>query len=144
MEGFLGTRALLWADLSLVLTWALAVAALVGWRLARRRGFPRHCRLMTVATLLNWLPALVVMLPPWVALATLGTRTFTNSRLFVPLMHGAAGISAQLLMTYTVVRMNWLKRLPPRRIRYLMWVTLIMWLLAVLGGTGVYFLLYVG
>jgi uncharacterized membrane protein YozB (DUF420 family) len=143
MDGFLGTRALIQSDVALVLTWVLLAAAAAGWRLARRRRFPYHCRTMAVAALLNWVPALVVMLVPWWGLAAQGVGALANVRMLAPLAHGAAGIVAQLLMTYTVVRMYWLKRLPPRRTHWLMMAAWALWLLATVGGTGVYLLLYV-
>ncbi|MGD1997074.1 MAG: hypothetical protein PVH62_09910 [Anaerolineae bacterium] len=143
MEGFLGTRAELGSDLALVFTLTLGVAAVAGWLRARRRRFPFHCRLMAVAALANWAAVLSVMLPPWISLARSGTAAFAGTRTFVPLVHGAAGVATQLLMTYTVVRMYWLKRLPPRRTHRLMVVALLLWVLTSIGGTGVYLLLYV-
>lgn len=142
MEGFLGTKASLLPDLSLVLTLDLFAVALAGWLLARRRAFPVHCRIMAIAALVNWIPVLIVMVPAWAGLLT-GATDLTGGRRFVPLGHGLAGGGAQLLMTYTAVRMQWLKQLPPRRPRWLMVATLVFWGLAAIGGMGVYLLLYI-
>jgi len=142
MNGFLGTTALFPADLALVLSWVLGLTAVGAWALARRRRFPPHCRIMAVTALLNWLPVLIVMIPVWVGLwGSIGR--IAETRLFPPLMHGLIGLVSQSLMTYTVVRMNWLKRLPPRNTRWLMRITLLLWLLTVIGGTAIYGLLYV-
>ncbi len=142
MSGLLGSRALLIADLTLIGQWALAAVAVGGWILARRKGFPTHCRLMAWVTFLAYLPILVGMVPTWVGLARLGNVVFARQATVVPFMHGVTGGLAQLLMTYTVVRMNWRRRWPPRRPLWLMRIALALWLLSNVGGTLVYLLLY--
>lgn len=57
--------------------------------------------------------------------------------------HGLLGGLTQLLMTYTVARMYWLENLPPREPIWLMRVTIVLWMLSLLGGIVVYLLLYV-
>jgi len=139
MRGFLGTSASLRADVVLLVTVALGIAAIIGGVLARRRHFPPHCRLLAVATFLNWLPLLVGMIPQWTGLFG---SDLSSPLIGVPMIHGVAGLVVQALMTYTVVRMNWLKRLPPRRPRWLMRVALVLWMISVVSGLGVYLLLY--
>lgn len=139
MGGFLGTSASLRADLVLVSTLALGIAGAVGAVLARRKRFPPHCRLLTAATFLNWLPLLVGMIPQWTGL--IGSD-LSSPFVSVPMLHGIAGLFVQALMTYTVVRMNWLKRLPPRRPRWLMRIAMALWMLSVVSGIGVYLLFY--
>jgi uncharacterized membrane protein YozB (DUF420 family) len=127
---------------SLAITAVLAVAALAGWLVARQRRFPSHCRIMAWAALLNWAPILVVMVPSW--LGTLRSpRGLASVGGLVPVGHGVVGAITQLLMTYTAARMNWLKSLPPRRTKWLMRVTMTLWLLATVGGIAVYLYLYV-
>lgn len=139
MGGFLGTSASLRADVVLLVTVVLGVAAVIGGALARRKRFPPHCRLLAVATFLNWLPLLVGMIPQWVGLIR---GDLSSPFVSVPMIHGIAGLVVQVLVTYTVVRMNWLKRLPPRRPRWLMRVALALWMISVVSGLGVYLLLY--
>lgn len=139
MGGFLGTSASLRADLVLVSTLALGIAGGIGAMLAHRKRFPLHCRLLAAATFLNWLPLLVGMIPQWIGL--IGSD-LSSPFVSVPMLHGIAGLFAQALMTYTVVRMNWLKRLPPRRPRWLMRAALTLWMISVISGLGVYLLLY--
>ena len=129
--------------ISLALTLGMGVAAFVGWQLARRRRFPVHCRLMATAALLNWVPILLVMIPSWLGLAAHRAWTLGGPTTLVPLAHGVLGGVSQLLITYTAVRMNWLKRLPPHNTRLLMRVALVFWLLSALGGIGVFLLWYV-
>ncbi|MCS7283663.1 MAG: hypothetical protein RMK65_03660 [Anaerolineae bacterium] len=142
MPGFFGTQALLIADLALIAMWALGLVAVGGWVVARRRGFPTHCRLMAWVTFAAYLPILVAMVGPWLGLFRLGSAVFAQPQTVVPFMHGVVGGLAQLLMTYTVVRMNWRRKWPPRRPLWLMRVSLLFWLLTVVGGTWVYLTLY--
>ena len=144
MEGFLGTDAPLWSDLSLVLTGVFAIVAAVGGINGRRRRISQHCPLMATGALLNWIPVLVVMIPTWLGVAA-DTADVPPTMLgtLAPLGHGVLGAITQLLMTYTVARMYWLEDLPPDRPIWLMRSTMILWILTVVGGTAVYATLYV-
>ena len=142
MNGFLGTTASLWSDLSLVLTWVLLIVASFGAIQAHRRRFSAHCPVMAVAAFINWLPVLVIMIPQWIGVATgavtLASGAFANA----PILHGVLGAVTQLLMTYTVTRMYWVEQLPPQEPLWLMRITLTLWLLTVIGGTAVYVISY--
>jgi hypothetical protein len=143
LNGFLGTSASVWSDLSLVFTLLLAAAAALGGVQRRRRRFLRHCPVMAAAALLNWIPVLVVMIPAWIGVVT-GKEELTTGPLgAAPVFHGVLGGIAQLLMTYTVIRMYLIKRLPPRQPIWLMRTTLGFWLLSVVGGAAVYVVTYV-
>jgi len=144
MDGFLGTEASFLSDLSLVATWALGVAAAVGAVNGRRRRISKHCPVMATAALLNWLPILAVMIPTWLGVAADATRVPSGLPTIASLGHGGIGALTQLTMTYTVVRMYWLEDLPPRREIWLMRAAIVLWIVTVLGGTGVYVSLYVG
>lgn len=137
MNGFLGTSASLWSDLSLTLTLILGAVAAFGGIQARKKRLSTHCPVMAVAAILNWVPALVVMIPTWLG----GVNSGGLGR--IPLIHGVLGSATQLLMTYTVIRMYWYKQLPPDRPLWLMRVTMILWLMTLVGGTAVYLALYV-
>ena len=143
MAVFLGTRASLPSDLSLVLTWALGVAAAVGAIHGRRRRISKHCPVMAAAALINWVPVLVVMIPTWFGVAVGTAGVSSGLPKLVSIGHGLIGAVAQLTMTYTVVRMYWMEDLPPRRPIWLMRTAITLWILTVLGGTGVYVTLYV-
>jgi uncharacterized membrane protein YozB (DUF420 family) len=143
MAGFLGTKASLLSDLSLILTWIFGIVAAVGAVNGLRRRISRHCPLMAAGALLNWLPVLVVMIPKWFGVvAETGEGTGGVSTI-APLGHGVLGTVTQLLMTYTVIRMYWLEDLPPRRPLWLMRITGILWGLTLIGGVAVYVTLYV-
>ncbi len=144
MAGLFGTQALWVADLVLVAIGAMGGLAVAGWGFARRRGFLAHCRLMAWVTFVAYLPILGGMIGPWLGLARQGSAVFGQAQTLAPFMHGVLGGLAQLLMTYTVVRMNWRRKWPPRRPLWLMRIALLLWLLAIIGGTGTYLTLYLG
>jgi hypothetical protein len=142
MNGFLGTTASLWSDLSLVFTWTLLIVASFGAIQAHRRRFSTHCPVMALAAFLNWIPVLVVMIPQLIGVATGSETLATGALANAPLFHGVLGAVTQLLMTYTVTRMYWVERLPPKEPLWLMRVTLTLWSLTVIGGTAVYVVAY--
>ncbi len=145
MSGFLSSQSSLLADLSLILSVILGLLAAFGAVQAKRKRFSSHCPLLTSAALANWLPILIVMLPTWWQRLTASQQPAPSSGLagIAPLAHGVIGAIVQLLMTYTVIRMNWLRSLPPRRTRWLMRAAMGLWLLTLLGGVGVYAVLYI-
>jgi hypothetical protein len=143
MEGFFGTEASLGSDISLVLVWAFGIVALLGAIQAHRRRFSRHCPLMAVAALSNWVPVLLVMIPKLLEIGSGEVALQPGLPSLAPIGHGVLGTVTQLLMTYTVTRMYWAEQLPPREPIWLMRTTLGLWILSAIGGTSVYLLLYV-
>jgi len=142
VNGFLGTSASLWSDLSLVITLLLGGVAAFGGIRARQKRFSTHCPVMAAAAFLNWIPVLVVMIPTWIGVV-MGTETLATGPLSsAPVFHGVLGGATQLLMTYTVARMYWVKQLPPDRPIWLMRTTLGLWLLTAIGGVAVYVVSY--
>jgi uncharacterized membrane protein YozB (DUF420 family) len=142
MEGFLGTEASLWSDLSLILVWGLGIAAILGAIQARRERFARHCPIMAAAALSNWAPVLLVMIPTAFEIASGEVALQPGLTSLAPIGHGVLGTVTQLLMTYTVTRMYWAEQLPPEKPIWLMRTTLTLWILTAIGGTSVYMLLY--
>lgn len=142
MSGLFGTEASIASDLSLVVTMVLAIVGAYGGLKARQQQYSRHCPVMAAAALLTWLPAVFVMVPVWLEVVR-GSETIAPAQWRVaPVFHGALGLVALLLMTYTVTRMYWLKQLPPEQPVWLMRSTLGLWLLAVIGGVSVYLVAY--
>lgn len=142
MNGFLDTSATFISDLSLVLTLLFSTFAIGGLVQARRKKFSTHCPVMAVAALLNWIPVALVMTPIWIELFQ-ADQIFTEISSLTPVFHGFLGMPTQLLMTYTVVRMYWIKNLPPKQPLWLMRLTLVLWMLTLLGGSLVYIVKYV-
>ena len=143
MNGFLGTKANFWSDTSLLFTIILGMAAAFGGIQARKKEFSRHCPVMAISAFLNWIPVLLLMIPNWIAHLQ-GTNSLATGFLAnVPIIHGVLGGFTQLLMTYTVTRMYWLKSLPPEKPIWLMRTTIIFWLFTVIGGLAVYTIAYI-
>mgnify|MGYP006289674877 CR=1 FL=1 len=126
---------------SLIVSVLLGVIAAFGGLFAHQHRFPAHCRTMQVAALLNWVPVLGFMIPSWVSILRSGEIALTLIDL-APLVHGVLSLGVQALMTYTVFRVTRMEK--PRQARPLMQVTLTLWILAVVGGIGLYLLLYRG
>jgi uncharacterized membrane protein YozB (DUF420 family) len=143
MNGLFGTAAPLSSDLSLIVTILLACVAAFGGIRARQKRFSTHCSVMASAALLNWIPVLSLMIPVWLRIIegqeTLASGPFST----IPIFHGILGGVTQLLMTYTVIRMVWMKSLPPEKPLWLMRVTILLWILTVIGGVGVYVVSFV-
>ena len=143
MNGFLGTSASIFSDISLISTILLGLIAVFGGLQAHRKRFSTHCPVMATAALLNWVPVLLLMIPNWIRLIN-GTLNLASGTFFsVPIFHGVLGGLTQLLMTYTVVRMYIIDTLPPKNPLWLMRITIALWLLTVLGGIGVYIVSFV-
>ena len=143
MNGFLGTSASVWSDLSLVVTLVLGAVAIFGAIRARQKRFSSHCPVIAGAALINWIPVLWVMIPGSIGVVTGAKPLVTGTLAVAPVFHGLLGAVTQLLMTYTVIRMYLLKQLPPDRPIWLMRSTLALWMLALIGGVGVYVVSFV-
>ena len=141
MNGLLGTSAGISADLSLLLSAICWSIALFGAIQAWRKKFSKHCPIMPWAALLNWVPVLFVMIPTTWSVLVGG---WSGQSSLLPIIHGVLGGITQLLMTYTVIRMYWVKTLPPTKPLWLMRTTITLWTLAFMGGTVVYISLYLG
>lgn len=143
MHGFLGTAASLSSDISLIMMWGLLIVAFLGYLQARKKHFDKHEAIMPWAALLNWIPILVVMVP--VMSRIISGKYHLTGGVFGPLpyFHAALGLTTQVLLTYTVIRMKWATDFPPKKPLWLMRIALIMWVLTVLGGTFLYLAAYV-
>lgn len=144
MRGILGTSASLWSDLSLISVVILAALATFGAVRAHQKRFSTHCPVMAVAALANWVPVLLLMIPRWFQVVMRSESMLSGPLVTVPIGHGVLGLVTQLLMTYTVTRMYWLKQLPPASPIWLMRITLGLWMLTAIGGVAVYVLYVTG
>lgn len=143
MNGFFGTGAPLLSDLSLLASILLGCMAAFGGIQARKKHFSKHCPLMAYAAMLNWIPVLVVMVPTFIR-AIQGIQTLAEGPFAgMPIFHGILGTFSQLIMTYTVIRMYGVKSLPPKNPLWLMRAAILLWLLTVVGGIGVYMVRFV-
>ncbi|MBG0788175.1 MAG: hypothetical protein H0S79_24065 [Anaerolineaceae bacterium] len=138
MNGFFGTTASYNSDLSLITSIFFFGVGLIAYFQARNRKFGPHANLMVWAVLLNWIPILIVMIPTALKIVQYDLKLTTGVFAMMPIIHAVIGTVAQLVMTYTVIRMKWARKLPPRRTRVLMRVAMVLWVLTILGGIGLY------
>jgi uncharacterized membrane protein YozB (DUF420 family) len=146
-HGFLGTKAGLGADLTLVLSIVAAVLFTIGVVLAKRGKLEAHGRMQTAAVCLNailvllWMVrSLVVYILPEIP-AKLGERSYA-----VTTVHAVAGLIGVLLGVFIVLRANDLVPLKLRFTDYKPWmrISYVLYMLATLGGVVAYVLIYRG
>jgi uncharacterized membrane protein YozB (DUF420 family) len=114
--GFLGTKAILLSDISLVLILLTAILFTIGWRLIRHDHVQAHRWVQTAAAALNAMVVLSVMIYSFYAhiLPGLPGKFFEGSY-GVTTVHALVGIIGLLLGIFVVLRGN---RLVPLRLRF--------------------------
>ena len=144
--GFLGTRALFYADLSLVLILFTAALFTLGWRLAVRKRFAPHRWVQTAAAALNTLVVLAVMVPSFISFILPGIpRKLLVGTYGVTALHALIGLLGLLLGVFVVLRAYGLM---PRRLRFrnykpFMRTSYALYMLSTLFGLIVYIAVYV-
>jgi uncharacterized membrane protein YozB (DUF420 family) len=147
--GFLGTRAPLHSDLSLILILFSAVIFTIGWRLAIRKKFKIHRWTQTSSAILNSIVVLVVMIPSFIIYILPGIlNKLLVGTYGVTTVHALIGILGLLLGVFVVLRANQVKFVP-KRLRfknYKLFMRTSYWLymLATLVGVIVYVAVYIG
>lgn len=146
-HGFLGTKAGLGADLTLILMIVAAVLFTVGVVLAKRKRMQAHGRVQTAAVCLNavlvlfWMVrSLFVYIIPEIP-SKLGQSMYA-----VTTVHAVVGLVGMLLGVFIVLRTS--DRVP-QRLRFtdyklFMRVSYMLYMLAALGGVLAYILIYRG
>jgi uncharacterized membrane protein YozB (DUF420 family) len=122
---------------------------LVGFAYARRKMFePNHKLVMTTITISNWFLIGLVMVVSYshIVEPEIKAGTINKAYVLVPTLHAAAGLIAQLVATYLVIRM-WFENILPewikvKNIKRYMRFTLAMWLITAALGLGVWFSFY--
>jgi len=146
MPGFLGTKATLRSDLTLVLILITAVLFNVGLILARRKQFKAHRWVQTASMSVNTLVVLISMVTSYIIYilpgipAKLGQGDYA-----VTTVHGIVGAIALLLGVFVALRGN---ELVPKGLRFKNYKLFMRWayalyMLATLGGVGVYIIVFV-
>jgi uncharacterized membrane protein YozB (DUF420 family) len=145
--GFLGTRAPLHSDLSLVLIVFSAVLFTTGWRLAVRKNFETHRWIQTTAAILNTIAVLVVMIPSFIIYILPGIPgKLLEDTYGVTTIHAFIGTLGLLLGVFVVLRANGLvpERLRFKNYKLFMRTSYALYMLATLVGVIVYVAVYVG
>lgn len=144
--GFLGTKASLRSDLTLVLILVTAVLFNVGFILARRKHFEAHRWVQTVSVAMNTLVVLISMVTSFIIHILPGIPSKLNQGDYaVTTVHGIIGALALLLGVFVALRGN---KLVPKRLRFEDYKLFMRWayalyMLATLGGVIVYIIVFV-
>jgi uncharacterized membrane protein YozB (DUF420 family) len=135
--GFLGTRALLHSDLSLILILFSASLFTIGWRLAVRKNFEIHRLVQTSAAILNTIVVLAVMIASFIIYILPGIPgKLLEGTYGVTTVHAFTGTLGLLLGVFVVLRANGLvpKRLRFRNYKLFMRTSYALYMLATLVG----------
>lgn len=147
--GFLGTRAPLHSDLSLILILLSAILFTIGWRLAVRKKFKIHRWIQTGAAILNTLVVLIVMIASFIIYILPGIpNKLLEGTYGVTTVHAFIGALGLLLGVFVVLRANQVKFVP-KRLRFknyklFMRTSYYLYMLATLIGVIVYVAVYIG
>jgi uncharacterized membrane protein YozB (DUF420 family) len=144
--GFLGTKATLRSDLTLVLILTSAVLFNIGFILARRKHFTAHRWVQTSSVILNTLVVLISMVTSYILHilpgipAKLGQGDYAVSTL-----HGMIGAVALIFGVFVALRGN---NLVPKKLRFNNYKLFMRWayslyMLATLGGVFLYYIVFV-
>lgn len=149
MKGFLGTKAELPADITLMVQAVVFLILLTGFTYARGKKFDTHGRIMATAVALSGITLVTWMIPTLIdsfgiLVKELATRGKFYSAAIVTVLHVALGSSAAALSLYIITRMsiNLPASIRVKNIRRLMRVTLVVWTATFLMGTYLYYSLY--
>ena len=144
--GFLGTRATLRSDLTLVLILITAVLINIGFILARRKQFNAHRWVQTIAVILSTLVVVISMVTSYIIYilpgipAKLGEGDYA-----VTSLHAIVGTIAVLFGVFVTLRGN---NLVPKRLRFQNYKPFMHWayglyMLSTLGGVILYIIIFV-
>jgi uncharacterized membrane protein YozB (DUF420 family) len=145
--GFIGTRAPLYADLSLILILLTAVLFTIGWRLAVGRHFGAHRWIQTVAVILNTVVVLGVMIASFIIYILPGIPSkLLQGTYGITTVHALVGLPALFLGVFVVLRGH--ERVP-RQLRFenyklFMRTSYALYMLSTLIGVIAYLAVYVG
>ena len=144
--GFLGTKATLRSDLTLVLILLTALLFNIGFILARRKQFKVHRWVQTSAVIISTLVVLISMVTSYIIHILPGIPAkLRQGDYAVTTVHGMIGAIALLLGVFVALRGN---ELVPKGLRFNNYKLFMRWayslyMLATLGGVIVYVIVYV-
>jgi uncharacterized membrane protein YozB (DUF420 family) len=146
MPGFLGTKATLRSDLTLVLILISAILFNLGFILARRKQFTAHRWVQTSAVTLNTIVVLISMVTSYIIHILPGIPSkLAEGDYAVTTLHGVMGAIALVLGVFVALRGN---NLVPKKLRFNNYKLFMRWayglyMLSTLGGIIVYIIVFV-
>ncbi len=146
-QGFLGTHATFRSDASLVLILFSMALLTVGWQL-KMHGYEKlHCRIQTLAVILNTAVVATIMIPTYITVILPGLPAkFFQGSFGITAVHGLLGAVSVVFGVFVVLRAN---RLVPRALRFknyklFMSAAYLLYLSSTVLGVIVYLAVYIG
>ncbi len=144
MTGILGTNAHLGADVNLILQIIMFLILIIGLIYKQKRKFKIHGGLMAIAVILHVLTFLIVMGPPFYESFNYYITETSDPSVQTTLTHAVPGAIAMILgiilVGAWVIRPSNVARCS--RLKRLMDVTLLLWLVSLIFGIATYFVFY--
>lgn len=146
MPGFLGTKATLRSDLTLVLIIVTAILFNIGFVLARRKLFVAHRWVQTSAVILNTLVVLISMVTSYIIYILPGIPSkLAQGDYAVTSVHAITGTVALIFGVFVALRGN---ELLPQRMKFQNYKPFMRWayalyMLATLGGILIYIIVFI-
>jgi uncharacterized membrane protein YozB (DUF420 family) len=144
--GFLGTRATLRSDLTLVLIIVTAVLFNIGFILARRKQFEAHRWVQTSSVILNSLVVVISMVTSYIIYILPGIPAkLATGDYAVTTLHAIIGAIGLIFGIFVMLRGN---ELVPKSLRFtnykpFMRLAFALYMLATLGGVSLYIIIFV-
>ena len=144
--GFLGTRATLRSDLTLILTLISAILFNIGFILARRKHFTAHRWVQTSAVTMNSLVVIISMVTSFIRSILPGIPSKLGQGDYaVTTIHSIMGAAALLFGVFVTLRGN---ELVPKRLRFNNYLPYMRWayalyMAATLGGILIYIIVFI-
>ncbi len=146
MPGFLGTRATLRSDLTLVLILLSAVLFNIGFVLARRKHFTAHRWVQTSGVIINTLVVLISMVTSYIIHILPGIPSkLGRGDYAVTTVHGMIGAITLIYGVFVALRGN---ELVPRKLKFQNYKPFMRWayslyMFATLSGVILYYIVFV-
>jgi putative membrane protein len=144
--GFLGTRATIRSDVTLLAVWVAALLLTIGWQLAVHKRYDAHRRMQTVAVSLMSVVILISMIPSFVTNIMPGIpQKLLEGSYGITTLHALFGTAVILFGVFVVLRGH---NLVPRALRFnnyklVMRTSYALFMLTTLVGTVLYIIVFV-
>ena len=145
MDGLLGTKAGIQADLNLLLHLAILVLIVTGFTFARRKRFEIHEKWMFSGIVLVAISFFAWMAPSYIGNFHVIVDELYSPGVIVTNIHVALGTITGILAIYIILRMKFdlPQRFTVKRVKRLMRTTFTLWWLTFIFGLSFYLIYYV-
>ena len=145
MDGLLGTKAGIQADLNLLVHLALLLLIITGFTFARKKKFEIHEKWMFSAIVLAAISFFAWMAPSYIDNFHVIVEELYSPGVIVTNIHVALGGITGILAVYIILRMKFdlPQKFTVKRVKRLMRTTFTLWWLTFISGLSFYLIYYV-